>query len=336
MLYRGGTPRKHWTKDGGIGDTSALHDITLQPLLSDLSALNKAMNELQRRSAVSVDMGGTYTLRPDVKATVLEELPSANFPFWRRQALIIAYRAVPWKYLETMEPHLRDILTPHVMHTLTAVQEHDASRFSGMQWKRLAVSQAKATMFNLQDQYADSCIAQRESLLQRLDGNVKPATSVSEYRQDLTYGAIDKRMYAAIGSTVHQRALDLFQNEELSSAMAALKEWQPTKPTSLAEEVVLFRMNFLRGKILRFQGKFQDSLECLSKSQSAIELLRDLHFDEEAGDLVVEIADTMRELDDPIRAEELLTANSGGNTILRLPAHCWASPSPSLFLPNKS
>lgn len=38
--------------------------------------------------------------------------------------------------------------------------------------------------------------------------------------------------------------------------MAALKEWQPTEPTSLAEEVVLFRMDFLRGKILRFQGKF--------------------------------------------------------------------------------
>ncbi|KAF4419031.1 hypothetical protein CGGC5_v011015 [Colletotrichum fructicola Nara gc5] len=330
MLHRGGTPRKRWTEDGGIGDTSALHDITLQPLLSDLSALKEAMNGLQRRSAVSVDMGGTYTLRPDIKATVLEELPSADYPFWRRQALIIAYRAVPWKYLETMEPHLREILTPHVMHTLTAVQEQDgyeslsgrdridivltlieASRFSGMQWKRLAVSQAKATMLNLQDQYADSCIAQRESLLQRLAGSVKSATSVPEHRQDLTHGVANKRMYAAVGSTVHQRALDLFQNEELSSAMAALKEWQPTEPKSLAEEVVLFRMNFLRGKILRFQGKFQDSLECLSKSQSATELLRDLHFDEEAGDLVVEIADTMRELDDPIRAEELLTAQLG-------------------------
>ncbi|KAK1485587.1 hypothetical protein CCUS01_03727 [Colletotrichum cuscutae] len=67
------------------------------------------------------------------------------------------------------------------MHTLTAVREHDgyeslsihdrinivltlveASRFSGMEWKRLAISQAKATMCGLQDQYADSCIAQRE------------------------------------------------------------------------------------------------------------------------------------------------------------------------------
>lgn len=102
MLHRGGTPRKRWTEDGRIGDMSALHDITLQLLLSDLSALKEAMNGLQRRSAVSVDMGGTYTLRPDIKATVLEELPSADFLFWRRQALIIAYRAVPWKYLETM------------------------------------------------------------------------------------------------------------------------------------------------------------------------------------------------------------------------------------------
>lgn len=229
--------------------------------------------------------------------------------------------------MEFREPHLRESLTPHIMHTLTAVRDHDgyeslsareridvvltlieASRFSGMQWKRLAVSQAKAAMCDLHDQYADSRIAQRESLLQRLAGSVRPAIPVPNLRQDPTDGAADKRMHSAIGSTVHQRALDLFQNEELSSSMVTLNEWQPTEPASPAEEVVLFRMNLLRGKILRFKGKFQDSLECLNKSRCATELLRDLHFDEEAGDLMVEIADTMRELDDPSRAEELLTA----------------------------
>lgn len=102
MLHRGGTPRKRWTVDGGIGDTRPLHGITFQPLLSDLSALTEAMNELQRLSAVSIDIEGMYTLRRDMKASVLEELPPATYPFWRQQALIIAYRAVPWKYLETM------------------------------------------------------------------------------------------------------------------------------------------------------------------------------------------------------------------------------------------
>ncbi|KAK1948798.1 hypothetical protein LY78DRAFT_708517 [Colletotrichum sublineola] len=254
------------------------------------------MCELRRLSAVSTDVEGTYTLHPDVKATVLEKLPSASYPFWRLQALITAYRAVPWKYLEV--PHLGAILTTHVAHTLTAVREHDgyeslsmsdrvdivltlieASRFPGMEWKRLAVSQAKATMCGLQDQYVHSCH---------------------------TNGAVSKRMHAAIGSTVYQRALDLFQNEDLSSAMDTLKEWRLTEPASPAEEAVLFRMNLLRGKILRFQGKFQDSLECLSKSRCVAEQLGELHFDEDAADLVVEVADTMIELNDPIRAEQLL------------------------------
>ncbi|RCI12111.1 hypothetical protein L249_0945 [Ophiocordyceps polyrhachis-furcata BCC 54312] len=102
ILYRGGTPRKRWTEDGGIGLTSALPDVALQPLLSDLSTLNDAMGQLQRLSAVSANVGGTYTLRSDVQATVLEKLPPETYPLWRRQALIIACRAVPWKYLETM------------------------------------------------------------------------------------------------------------------------------------------------------------------------------------------------------------------------------------------
>ncbi|EFQ36734.1 uncharacterized protein GLRG_11841 [Colletotrichum graminicola M1.001] len=237
-----------------------------------MSTLNDAMCELWRLSAVSTDVEGTYTLHPDVKATVLEKLPSASYPFWRLQALITAYRAVPWKYLEVVEPHLGATLTTHVAHTLTAVREHDgyeslsmsdrvdivltlikASQFPGMEWKRLAVSQAKATMCGLQDQ-----------------------------------------------------ALDLFQNEDLSSAMDTLKEWRLTKPASSTKEAVLFRMNLLRGKILRFQGKFQDSLECLSKSRCAAEQLGELHFDEDATDLVVEVADTVIELNDPIRAEQLL------------------------------
>ncbi|WDK18144.1 LipA and NB-ARC domain-containing protein [Colletotrichum graminicola] len=285
------------------------------------------MCELWRLSAVSTDVEGTYTLHPDVKATVLEKLPSASYPFWRLQALITAYRAVPWKYLEVVvrEPHLGATLTTHVAHTLTAVREHDgyeslsmsdrvdivltlikASQFPGMEWKRLAVSQAKATMCGLQDQYVHSCIAQRESLLQRLAGYVKPATSVRELRQGHTNSAVSKRMHAAIGFTDYQRALDLFQNEDLSSAMDTLKEWRLTKPASSTKEAVLFRMNLLRGKILRFQGKFQDSLECLSKSRCAAEQLGELHFDEDATDLVVEVADTVIELNDPIRAEQLL------------------------------
>ncbi|KAK6206923.1 hypothetical protein QIS74_13411 [Colletotrichum tabaci] len=326
MLHRGGTPRKRWTEEGGIKVTGAPHDAALQPLLSDLPTLHDAMAELERLSAINLSVDGKCTLHPGVRTAVLKSLPPESYSFWRWQALATAYRAVPWKYLEpAAEPHARAGLTPHVVHTMAAVREHDgyeslsipdrvdvvltlieASRLPGIEWKRHAVEQAKTAMCGRQDDYVQACIAQREALLQRLAGDGMPLTLPPFSHQERRDGPVNKRMNAAIGLTVHQRALDCFQNEELSSALDVLDEWQPTRHSSPAEDVVLFRMNVLRGKILRFQGKFQEALGCLDKSRCAVEQQRDVHFDEDAGDLVVETADTMRELDEPIRAEQLL------------------------------
>ncbi|KAJ0163185.1 hypothetical protein CTA2_3380 [Colletotrichum tanaceti] len=327
MLHRGGTPRERWTEEGGIEMTCAPHDDTaLQPLLSDLPTLHDAMAELERLSAISLSVDGTCTLHPGVRAAVLQSLPPESHSFWRWQALATAYRAVPWKYLEpAAEPHTRSSLIPHVVYTMAAVREHDgydslsipdrvdvaltlieASRFPGIEWKRHAVEQAKAAMCGWQDDYVQACIAQRESLLQRLAGNGMLPTRDPDSHQERREGPVNKRMNAAIGLTVHQRALDCFQNEELSAALDMLEEWQPAGHSSPAEDVVLFRMNVLRGKILRFQGKFQEALGCMNKSQCAAEQHGDVHFDEDAGDLLVEMADIMRELDETARAEQLL------------------------------
>lgn len=111
-------------------------------------------------------------------------------------------------------------------------------------------------------------------------------------------------MHAAAGNTIIQRAMNHYQNEELAAAIQALDTWQPLHYTP-SEEAVTFRMNILRGKIFRFQGRFQESFECLSPyaTRSAP---GGLVFDEDLSDLICELADTLRELDNPSHAEQLI------------------------------
>lgn len=62
--------------------------------------------------------------------------------------------------------------------------------------------------------------------------------------------------------------------------MDALQEWLPTGDFSPAEEFIMFRMNFSRGKILQFQGKFQDYLKGLSESRYPVHQHGELYFTE--------------------------------------------------------
>lgn len=198
----------------------------------------------------------------------------------------------------------------------------EASRFPGMQWKQLAVSCAEEAMRDLDDSYIHTCIAQRQSLLHRIGGNQEKAVrriddisgGRSQYQPD-----VNPRMHAAAGSTVIQRALNHFQNEELAAAIQALDTWQPLHHMP-AEEVVVFRMDILRGRILRFQGQFQESVAHLERH--AIGQHRDLIFDEDLPDLICELADVFRELDNSSDAERVLRTQLARPGMARTSATC--------------
>ena len=72
------------------------------------------------------------------------------------------------------------------------------------------------------------------------------------------------------------------------------------------EEVILFRMGILLGRILRFQGAFGESLLCLEKARSIADELKDLFLNEDLCELASEFGDILRELDRPAEAETLL------------------------------
>jgi hypothetical protein len=181
----------------------------------------------------------------------------------------------------------------------------EASRFQKIEWKRFAIVLAKEAIHGLEDRYVSCSIAGRESLLYRITGDYIQAVHVVDNILDRTqyqFGE-DAMMHVALGNLHIQRAMNHFQNEHLVMAMNTLNTWQPLHHTP-AEKTVLFRMNILRGKIFRCQGRFHESFACLKGYM--IEDYGDLFFGEELCDLTCEIADTLRELDDPVYAEQLL------------------------------
>jgi hypothetical protein len=104
LLYRGASPRKRWDEFGRIEETDALH-LGLFPELARIcsykTTLNHALSQLQ--SSLAISRISEHTLRVDqsVLAAMTTRIPVEFHPTWRLQAFIIAYRSIPWKYLET-------------------------------------------------------------------------------------------------------------------------------------------------------------------------------------------------------------------------------------------
>jgi hypothetical protein len=218
--------------------------------------------------------------------------------------------------------NVRELFFPHLKHTLQAYRDGfeqlpaitradlvlslvEASRFPKIEWKRFAIAQANLAVIGVMDQYLRSRIAESESLLYRITGDMN--RSVDALRNPRPNGPLnttDKRMHSAIGQIAVQRSLNGIQAEDLAMAEQSLEGWKPLgQSTSPMEDVVLFRKDMILGRILRFGGRFKESLAHLERSRNLANQHRDLNFDEDLRDLTCDLSDTLRELEDPVSAE---------------------------------
>ncbi|KAI5455731.1 hypothetical protein BGZ63DRAFT_368306 [Mariannaea sp. PMI_226] len=329
LLFRGATPRRRWNVYGEIEEVDAV-PAGLAPelcsLLSDIPRLDNAFHELGLSTAVSKKSDQTYILDEAVASRIRERLSTENLSFFNCQALIVAYRAIPWKYLEAATPNTK-LFLPHLKYALQAFNDRsgylptstradlvltlvEASRFPNMAWKRFAVDQAEIAARDLEDWYIHSSVAQSRCFLSRISGNMDQAVnSLGDLSQGRISTTIDKRMHSAVGQATIQRSLNCIQVEDLSTAKRLLEDWSSLgqDPSSL-ERVVIFRKDMILGRILRFQGVFKESLTHLQRARTTAEQPKDLIFDEDFRDLTCDLADTLRELDDPASAEHHLRA----------------------------
>ncbi|KAF5619782.1 hypothetical protein F52700_11610 [Fusarium sp. NRRL 52700] len=284
LLSRGAAPRRRWNMRGEIEEVDAVA-AGLAPevysLLSGSSRLSDAFHELELSSAVSKNVDETYNLDESIASRIRERLLPEDLLFFRTQALIVVYRAIPWKYIEPVTPTTK-LFLPHLRHALQTTHEHsmylpasvrpdlvltllEASRFPNMASKCFIMDQAEHAALGLEDQYIHSLIAQSRCLLNRILGTPNQTSNcLEDIGQDTTSMTIDNRTHCAAGQASIQRSLNCIQTEDLSTAKRLLEDWSP-----------LHREN-------------------------------DLTFYEDFRDLICDLADTLRELNEPASAERLL------------------------------
>ncbi|KAJ4259591.1 hypothetical protein NW762_007521 [Fusarium torreyae] len=329
LFVRGSTPRKRWTIEGKIDLVDATK-VGLTPGLVDLLAddqrLARAFGELCQSAAVLKYSDETYHLNEDMSARVHRSLASYTLPFWRQQALIVAYRAIPWKYIEFPDPVVK-LFLPHLHHVAEAFQDCfdelpaatrtdfmltliEAFRFPDMAWKYFAIGQAELAAGRLKDTHLRLCIGQTKAVLGRLSGNMDEATgSLQNLVSDDSAIPMNQRIRSEVGVAIIQRALNSIQVADLTTAQKLLEDWNPLgdDPSPL-EDVLCFRKYSLLGRIMRLQGNFSDALKLLETAHQASQKSSELVLDEDLRDLTCDLADALRELDEPVTGEGYLRA----------------------------
>ncbi|KAI0572219.1 hypothetical protein Alg130_10587 [Pyrenophora tritici-repentis] len=325
LLLRAATPRMRWTVQGETEEVDAAESglcPQLQSLLSDVSRVRNAIRELSSLSVVSF-ADQACSLSEQVASSVRENLPAEQTVFWKRQALLITYRAIPWKHIESPVADITSFL-PHLEHSISALEGDfdclstnvradlaltllEASRFPTMRWKRFAVGQSEAVAHGLDHPYLRLCVARSRCVLARLDGKMEQAVSSLQHRDhDKSKYPNDKRLHSAVGHIHIQQALNYIQTEAMSAAQAVLEQWSPIGQSSSMENILLVRKHMLLGRVSRYMGNFKDSLAHLESARSTTERVGAALFDEDLSDLTCELSDTLRELDDPVSAERHL------------------------------
>ncbi|KAI9847786.1 MAG: hypothetical protein M1837_001679 [Sclerophora amabilis] len=342
MLSRGCSPQKRWSRQGEITDMAAEDaglDRSLVALLKNEMDFDAAIERLLSFSLIhrNSDLNGSrsFSLHPLVQHCASQRVSAVVQDKWRLQAILLVCHAFPRsEYLQPSYGNLGRAQLPHVNRIL---KEYDrftdssllttpvkrelasmllaASRFSSTTWKIEAMTLVKGLLQNDTDCYMHALAAHRESAILRMIGNQKDSNrTLEKFVHSTVFPGYDKgveadaRWNAQRGDLVVSFAENMVQDGLLAVARKELLEWNPMDPAlpSTMERGVLRSRNINLGKILRYEGRFQEALPYLE------DILResvDDQFYQGAGwrrTLLSNIADLYCELHRAADAEDLL------------------------------
>ncbi|WQF76964.1 Putative tetratricopeptide-like helical domain superfamily [Colletotrichum destructivum] len=324
MLHRGATPRNRWSKKGDIQARDSNVDSEVAAFLKDRNRVARALEKLCQsgeaaKPPVAHMVPEWYTISQSLRERTLAKLDGEQRKFWKEQALLVAYYALPWKNIEAsltaMLPHVRFVLAandPFAEDATTSdtakalppdIKEDlimtltEAIRLPGMSWKRFAIDRAEDLCFGDENLYATIRVRERRSLVSRLSG--KPVQALDHLNQRQT-DIDDQRIHAARGFVAIDCSLNKLQVEQLREAKRILDDWMPLNPKpNLMDQVVRFRKYSLLGKIQRYQGNFPEALRHLDVALNIVDRYKShgsgLNFEEDIHDLACTYADTLRE-----------------------------------------
>ncbi|CAI6085612.1 unnamed protein product, partial [Clonostachys chloroleuca] len=196
----------------------------------------------------------------------------------------------------------------------------EASRLPKLSWKHFALDEAAILSKELSNWEIDCRIAQSRAVLTRITGQVDQAFACLNATREMPSND-DQMSHSVLGQEILQRALNSIQVERLQEARELLDSWKPlTNHPSSLEKVIIFRKTLLMGRLFRFQGTFAESIAHLRSAHELLDASDEIAFDEELRNLFCELADTLRELDNPQLAETYLRSEIARRTDIGITA----------------
>ena len=176
-------------------------------------------------------------------------------------------------------PYAKNVLTylekpgfvdnfPHAVRRSLIIFCLSLSRFSNAAWKRTSIAVAERIAESISEPgFLDMLLSARISLrrreLHRLFPGDSPQTHVSQYNMYppnvLSQAYLADQLFLTVQC--------LIDKDQLPTAWAKLKTWQPLNPNSPSslEKRILQQIDLYRIKICRFSGRFPEATELIEK-----------------------------------------------------------------------
>jgi len=191
-----------------------------------------------------------------------------------------------------------------------------ASHYSDRAWKQNTMDRTRAISEHSSDRDLLTAEAHRQSVLLRTSGKFEESSrGLRDYIESTVFREHDKgttmdpRWNALCGNLQISLAENLIQVNELAHATEEINRWEPlssSSPTTI-ERVVLCSRSVVLGRILRFQGRFD---EALPHFESLLEEADMIDYFETSGShkkIITNIADLHCEMNNGLKAEKVIT-----------------------------
>ncbi|KAF4958655.1 hypothetical protein FSARC_10969 [Fusarium sarcochroum] len=317
MLHRGALGTHYWTTDGSLVPLESSLNDRLKRLVLDRSLLDLALQQLAGQDLVNFsDNGQTCILARNRRTERLQFLSPEACRYWQIEALRLVFNGIPVKYACKWDMNLeKSFLKEHICHTVCAIRDSDgydaipvdlrsligtglleSSFYPDRRWKVFSIGEAQELVRITEGPYLHTSFRHRQSVLRRVQPQGDTRNS-NPFPQGVVPAQLpnpsNRKQHALFGRGKYQDAMDYFQIEQLAKTTEILNQWQPLLPASVLEDIVWCEINLFKGKVLRFRGQLQQSLECLEQVRRLMLVRDDMFWEEMTGTVACEIADTL-------------------------------------------
>lgn len=201
----------------------------------------------------------------------------------------------------------------HIKH-LMAETLLAASTFSDFYWKSTALSIAEEIITTDPNPYLKLWAFLRRQMLLRLDPNPLRCGSIKESdAEELAPIWLHERRSNAQFMRINLMSSQSLMEEDLYtdalSSLECIKPLDSAHPSTF-ERMVLRNRDFAVGRVYRFQGRFEEALECFKRLLPAY-----VEFNKSYYSLLSHLSNTFIELGDATQAEEILLNSFSNDNI---------------------